>query len=195
MTRHVSDAAAKMIAQFEGGQSPDGRFRPYRDAVGVWTIGYGHTHGVSSASRPLSKQEALQLLRLDLDTKYAPPVNALGLPLSQNQFDATVSAVYNLGPGILESRSSFGHELRAKHWQRAADALLLYDHAGGRQLPGLTARRKAERALFLSQPVNLKLNRWKHALAILRADAKKHGWTQAARIRARRLKDLIGKGN
>lgn len=195
MTRYVSPKAAAMIAQFEGGQSSDGLFHPYRDVVGVWTIGYGHTHGVSAASKPLTKAQALALLTQDLNQVYAPPVNALGLPLNQNQFDATVSAVYNLGPGILDANRTFGAELRARHWQKAADALLLYDHAGSQRLPGLTIRRKAERALFLSKPVNLKLRRWQHSLFRLRADAKKHGWSQAARVRARRLKALIARSN
>src|SRR5690349_16517946 len=122
MTLHVSDKAAKMIAQFEGGQGHDGLFHPYQDVVHVWTIGYGHTKGVSASSKPLTKAQALALLRNDLDHEYAPSVNALGLPLNQNQFDATVSAVYNLGPGILSDSSSFGHALRRRQWKAAADA-------------------------------------------------------------------------
>lgn len=145
IVKKISAAGVKMIAGFEGYESA-----PYTDSVGVWTIGYGHTEGVSSRSKPLTQAQARALLQHDLDKTYAPPVTALGLPLNQHQFDALVSAVYNLGPGILSSSSTLGKALRARNWKLAADALLLYDHAGGRVLPGLRTRREAERKLFLS---------------------------------------------
>lgn len=148
-----SAACARMIAGFEGGQSADGRFYPYWDAAGgVWTIGYGHTEGVSSRSHSLSRPEATALLQRDLDRKYAPFVARLHLPLNQNQFDALTSAVYNLGPGVLGTNSTLGAALHRRDWHAAAKAFLLYDHAGGHALPGLTARRRAESRLF-STPV------------------------------------------
>lgn len=146
----VSEAGTELIAGFEGGQGKDGMFHPYRDAVGVWTIGYGHTTGVSARSEALTKTQALALLHEDLNRVYAPPVAHLHLPLNQHQFDALVSFVYNLGPGVLASGTSIGRALRAREWKVAADAMLLYDRAGGRVLPGLLSRRQAERKLFLS---------------------------------------------
>lgn len=146
----VSKAGAAFIAGFEGFRSG-----PYRDAVGVWTIGYGHTAGVRNTSPHITRAEGRKLLRDDLDRKYAPPVVALAkrlkLKLSQNQFDALVSAVYNLGPGILDQGRTMGDALRSKNRRRIADAFLVYDKAGSppRALPGLTRRRKAERSLFL----------------------------------------------
>lgn len=156
--RRVSPAGAHLIADFEGGQSSDGLFHPYQDAVKVWTIGYGHTAGVSASSKPLTKPQALALLRRDLNRVYAPPVRklakALGLKLNQNQFDALVSAVYNLGPGILDRGRTMGDALRTKDIHRIGDAFLVYDKAKRPDgqviaLAGLTRRRKAERALFL----------------------------------------------
>jgi GH24 family phage-related lysozyme (muramidase) len=141
----VSQAGVDLIASFEGCI-----LHPYQDSVGVWTIGYGHTEGVHSGTRPLvSKRAAMNLLRSDLDKKYAPPVFRLGLPLNQNQIDALVSVSYNLGPGILEPSHTLGAALRDHRWHDAADAILLYDKAGGQRLAGLTRRRQAERALFL----------------------------------------------
>lgn len=115
----------------------------------MWTIGYGHTKGVSPASRPLSEAQASELLQQDLDEHYAPAVTGLGIPLNQNQFDALVSFVYNCGPGAISATTTIGRELRAQRWPAAADALLMWDKAGGRPIAGLTRRRRAERALFL----------------------------------------------
>jgi lysozyme len=146
----ISPAGTHLIASFEGFRS-----KPYRDAVGVWTIGYGHTAGVTASSKPLTEPQALALLRRDLNRRYAPPVaktaKAIGLRLNQHQFDALVSAVYNLGPGILDRGRTLGDALRSKNRHRIADAFLVYDKAGSppRALPGLTRRRRAERDLFL----------------------------------------------
>jgi lysozyme len=143
----VGPAGVALIKEFEG--FPHGG-KPYRDMVGVWTIGYGHTEGVSSSSAPLTQRQASELLRKDLDKKYAPAVVALKLPLSQHQFDALVSFVYNCGPGAVGSKMHIGRELRAQHWAAAADCLLEWDKAGGKSVLGLTRRRKAERAMFLA---------------------------------------------
>lgn len=140
----VSQVGVSLIKGFEGFSS-----KPYRDAVGVWTIGYGHTEGVSAASRPLTEPQAADLLKHDLDSKYAPFVNALQLPLTQNQFDALVSFVYNVGPGGISQNTGVGRALRAHDWGAAANKLLEWDKAGGQTLLGLKRRREAERALFL----------------------------------------------
>jgi lysozyme len=152
----ASENCAKFIADFEGGQSRDGLFHPYWDSLGgVWTIGYGHTEGVTRNSRPLTKAQALKLLRDDLNKKYAPAVDQqlhayhVRKLLSQNAFDALVSLAYNLGAGILGPSHTIGQALEKHDLRAAADAFLLYDHAGGRKVAGLTRRRKAERALFL----------------------------------------------
>lgn len=150
----ASAKALEFIAAFEGGQSKDGMFRPYRDPVGVWTIGYGHTTGVTAATKPITKGRALSLLRVDVNATYAPPVaraaRAAGLKLKQHEFDALVSFVYNLGPGVLDPGRSMGDAIARKNRNHIADAFLLYDKAGTppRPLPGLTRRRAAEARLF-----------------------------------------------
>jgi GH24 family phage-related lysozyme (muramidase) len=143
----VSGAGVTLIKEFEG--FPHGG-RPYRDIVGVWTIGYGHTEAVSAGSKRLTEHQASELLRQDLDKRYAVAVNALPVPFNQHQFDALVSFVYNCGPRAISSEMKVGRELRAKHWSAAADALLAWDKAGGVPVAGLTRRRKAERAMFLA---------------------------------------------
>ncbi|WP_196807282.1 lysozyme [Candidatus Solirubrobacter pratensis] len=141
----VSDSGVALIKRFEGFVD-----HPYRDAVGVWTIGYGHTSGVGPNSKNITEKQATALLKTDLNHKYAPPVAALHLPLSQHQFDALVSFVYNCGPGAIDRDTGVGRALRSHDWKGAANHLLDWDMAGSRVLPGLTSRREAERKLFLS---------------------------------------------
>jgi GH24 family phage-related lysozyme (muramidase) len=146
----LSARGANLIATFEGFRSC-----PYRDAVGVWTIGFGSTRGVGPNSRCMSRAEALERMMREVDATYGAAINRLGLPLNQNQFDALTSFVYNVGPGGVAASTTVGKRLRARDWDGAANALLAWDKAGGRTLLGLTRRRQAERALFLSKS-NLK---------------------------------------
>lgn len=143
--------AAPFIAEFEGGQSRDGKFHAYRDPVGVVTIGYGETQDVRLGD-VWSARKARRRLRKALAERYAPHIDKLRLPLKPRMYAAVLSAIYNLGPGVLAADRSLGRDLRAHHWHQAADTFLLYDKAGSppRALPGLTRRRKAERKLFLS---------------------------------------------
>lgn len=149
----LSNAGMALIKQFEGFRSA-----PYRDAVGVPTIGYGNTYyldgrKVSMSDKPLTKDEAHQL-KMDITNRdFAPAVRkALAsskVAITQNMFDACVSLAYNIGVGGF-ARSSVVRHLNAGNKQAAADAFLLWNKAGGKVLKGLDNRRRAERALFLS---------------------------------------------
>jgi GH24 family phage-related lysozyme (muramidase) len=143
----LSQAGAHLIESFEGFVP-----HPYRDAVGVWTIGFGSTKGVGPNSPRVTIAEAEARLMREVDAEYGAVINALGLPLSQYQFDALVSFVYNVGTGGVSASTQVGRALRARNWQAAADHLLDWDKAGGRRLAGLTRRRHAERDLFLRTP-------------------------------------------
>ena len=145
---NVSAAGIALIKEFEG--FPNGG-RPYRDPVGVWTIGYGHTAGVGPNSPRLTERAASRLLEQDLSRTYERYVEALPMAaaLNQHQFDALVSFVFNLGPGAIGADTGIGRALRGRDWRRAADEMLRWNRAGGRVLAGLTRRRQAERALFL----------------------------------------------
>jgi GH24 family phage-related lysozyme (muramidase) len=196
---NISSSGVQLIADFEGYSS-----RPYRDSVGVWTIGFGHTEGVGPGSRALTRSQAESLLRRDLDKKYAPYVAKLKLPLNQNQFDALVSFVYNLGPGYIYRGHTMGDALARHDWKAAANAFLIYDFAGGRRLLGLTRRRRAERELFLSPSASptsdrdaLKIAKWTAELNQIRRYIRRHGghWTNhpIRWARAKRLKAAIAR--
>lgn len=139
----LSDAGASLIAEFEGFRS-----KPYRDAVGVWTIGYGSTKGVGPNTPAVTPAQALARLEREVDETYGRAIVNLHVPLNQNQFDALVSFVYNVGPGGVASSTTVGKLLRAHEWRSVPVALMAWNKAGGNVLPGLTRRRRAEGALF-----------------------------------------------
>ncbi len=144
----VSRSGIALVASFEGFRS-----HPYRDPIGIWTRGFGETQGIHARSRPVTRAQALAQLRRRIDADYLAPVlryaKTCGLTLTQQQADALASFAYNLGPGIFQRGTSLGDAMRSRNHRRIADALLLYDKAGGRALPGLTRRRRAERSLYL----------------------------------------------
>jgi len=136
MTQTINDAGLKLIESFEGL-----RLTAYQDSVGVWTIGYGHTRGVKQG-QTITQQQAEAFLQQDLGVAEGD-VNGHGLTLTDNQFAALVSFTFNLGGGNLNKVLKNGLDA-------VADRILLFDHAGGKQLKGLTRRRTAERALYLT---------------------------------------------
>ena len=149
----LSDRGARMIGDFEGW-----RARPYNDAVGHCTIGYGHLIHFGNCTSAdfakwgtLSHAEGVKLLKRDAD-RFEKCVNALPVKLNQNQFDSLVSFTFNVGCGGIGPDTGIGRALRRKQWRVAANELLEWNKAGGRVLEGLTRRRREERELFLTPP-------------------------------------------
>ena len=137
----TSDNGINLIASFEGC-----KLTAYKDAVGVWTIGYGHTSGVKSG-QTITQNQAIEFLKSDVAI-FENAVNSaitnkvIKFTVNQNQFDALVSFAFNLGGGriktLCENRSA----------EEVANAILLYNKAGGKVLAGLTKRRQKEKELF-----------------------------------------------
>lgn len=143
---NISAAGLELIESFEGFRADR-----YNDGTGVETIGYGTTAAdVDPLPEHVTQAQAQQFLATELFEKYEPAVNALGLRLNQNQYDALCSFVYNLGPGILGPQHTIGALLRAHDLTGAANALLLYDDPGTSVTAGLESRRELERKLFLT---------------------------------------------
>lgn len=141
----ISDAGVALIAKFEGC-----RLDAYKCPAGKWTIGYGHTGDVNEGDTLPSKAAALKLLKQDVK-RYGDIVNdcvnggLICFTPTQNQFDALTSFCYNCGKKNLETL------VRNRDAATVAAKMLLYNKGGGRELPGLTKRRKAERKLFLKK--------------------------------------------
>lgn len=143
----ISEAGLDLIRHFEGL-----RLNAYQDSVNVWTIGYGHTGKDVKAGKKIDIFDAEILLKKDVE-KFETAVNdAVTVPLTQGQFDALVSFCFNLGAGTL-LKSTLLKRLNAGNYEGASGQFVLFVHAGGRELPGLVARREAEQALFLGVQV------------------------------------------
>ncbi|ATZ95309.1 lysozyme [Dickeya fangzhongdai] len=144
----ISNNGIALIKEFEGC-----RLSAYQDSVGVWTIGYGWTQAVDGkpvrAGMQIDQATAERLLRCGV-VQYEQAVNQLAkVKLTQGQFDALVSFAYNLGIRSL-STSTLLKKLNAGDIAGAADEFPKWNKAGSQVLPGLVARRAAEREMFLS---------------------------------------------
>lgn len=131
-----------LIKTFEGY-----RENAYLDPVGIWTIGYGHTGGVKEGDT-VTEAGADALLQQDLKAAENT-VNATGLKLSQLQFDALVSLVYNIGSGNFNS-STLLKQLResTKPRPELETWWKVWDKAKGKTLKGLQRRREAEYIMY-----------------------------------------------
>lgn len=144
----TSEKGIELIASHEGLQ-----LKAYKCPAGVWTIGYGHTRGVKQGD-VITKAQALEFLKEDVkDAENA--VNKHLLNLNQNQFDALVSFVFNVGAGNFQSSTLLKKakvnpndktiSAEFEKWNKARDAagtLIV--------LMGLARRRKEESEWYFS---------------------------------------------
>lgn len=114
----------------------------------VWTIGYGHTHTTKQGMK-ITEAQAEKLLYRDLAWAEDTVNDLVKVPLTQNQFDALVSFVFNVGAGAF-SKSTLLRFLNTGDYTNAAAQFLRWNKQKGRVLNGLTKRRDDERRLFLS---------------------------------------------
>lgn len=135
----TSDNGIKLIEQFEGC-----KLTAYKDSVGIWTIGYGHTRGVTGGMK-ITKAQADSYLKQDVSTAESA-VNSYNsiYNFTQNQFDALVSFAFNCGAGNLKTLLQNGR----RSLKEVGEKIPLYSKAGGRTLAGLARRRAAEQAIF-----------------------------------------------
>ena len=137
----ISKKGIELLTHFEGLE-----LEAYQDSVGVWTIGYGHTKGVVSGMT-ITKSQAKDMLQTEL-IEYQGYINDIvKVQLSQNQFDALVCWVYNLGPTNLRS-STLLKVLNQRDKLLAPEQIRRWNKAGGKVLKGLVRRREAEALLF-----------------------------------------------
>jgi len=166
----LSEAGANLMHQYEGY-----RTKPYLCPAHIWTIGYGHVLYQEQIRLPVvrvegkdtpmirkemplkpednrvwTKEEIEKLFADDVASfergvlRLAPAV--LG---RQGAFDACVSFAFNAGLGNFQ-RSTIRMKANRREWEAAAEAFMQWTKGGGKELPGLVKRRKAEKALFLT---------------------------------------------
>jgi lysozyme len=144
---HPSQNCLDLIKRSEGL-----RLTPYLDLAGYWTVGYGHK--LTSAelagdakTRNITASDALLLLIDDADWAAEQVARIVHVPLAQGHLDALTDFVFNLGAGRLAG-STLLKLLNAGDYAAAGQGLLKWDMAAGVHQPGLTARRKAELAMW-----------------------------------------------
>lgn len=141
----VSDALVQFIENWEGWVAT-----PYTDSGGTWTIGFGHTFKPPwTGPNPMTREQGEAMLKSDL-ASYINSVKSIfsDFTLTQNQFDAMVDFVYNLGAGALRG-STLESDIRN---HASSDKLKAdfeeYSHVHGQVLAGLVHRRDGEWAMF-----------------------------------------------
>lgn len=144
-----------LIFEFETGGNLKKYLTAYQDSVGVWTIGIGSTYYENNArvkkGDKISEERARELFTSILPIYENAVSGTIKKALTQNQFDALVSLVYNIG-GTAFAKSTIARKININ----PLDASIAYEFsrwnkAGGRVLAGLTRRRKAESDLYFSK--------------------------------------------
>jgi len=152
---NASENCFRLIEGSEGCE-----LKAYPCPSGIPTIGYGHTSGVRLGMTCTPAQASVWLSE---DVRYAEELvhSHVTSPLDQNQFDALVSIIFNVGPGAKGVKdgiiflasgqpSTLLRKLNAGDYAGAAEEFPKWCHgAGGTLLAGLVTRRARERALFL----------------------------------------------
>lgn len=148
------DIAAELCRRFEGFRS-----KPYLCPARVPTIGYGSTYypdgrKVTLQDPPVDEPAANAMLLHELEHVYAPGVArmcpglwAMARGGDVGKFNAIVDFAYNLGVGRLQT-STLRRRINAGDWPASIEELNRWTRGGGKVLPGLVARRKAECAFF-----------------------------------------------
>ena len=139
------ELAAELCRRYEGY-----RAKPYLCPAGVPTIGYGSTYyadkrKVTLEDSPMEEGAARALLMVELEHTYLPGVlrNCPVLATNERRCNAIVDYAYNLGVGRLQT-STLKRKINAQDWDGVQEQLMLWTKGGGKVLPGLVARRKAE---------------------------------------------------
>ncbi|MDO4827375.1 MAG: lysozyme [Bacteroidia bacterium] len=140
----ASEKAYSLIRQSEGL-----RLTAYRCSAGVWTVGYGHTIGVTEGMT-ISIEQAEKYLRQDIGTAESI-VNAECSNLRQCQFDALVSFVFNVGGGNFRKSTLLMKVKVNPDDNSIMDEFLRWVYAKGKVLSGLQKRRLAEMKLYFSE--------------------------------------------
>lgn len=143
----ISANGLKFIGNHEGL-----RLTAYPDpATGAapWTVGYGHTGPEVVPGYTVTPEKALEDLQSDSDWAARAVTQEVMVSLSQNQFDALCSLIFNIGMRNFQ-HSTLLRLLNQGQYEQAAQQFLVWNKAAGKVMPGLVARRADEKALFLT---------------------------------------------
>ena len=112
----------------------------------VWTNGYGHTQFVKEGDT-CTEEQALEWLKQDCEWAEDCINNSVRVPLAQNEFDALVSLVFNIGCGAFKA-STMLRLLNARDYEGAKSQFARWNRQNHKELAGLTRRRATEERMF-----------------------------------------------
>ena len=147
----VPKTAVELAKRFEGfhrvSKVDPERAHPYVCPAGYWTIGYGHLCEPTHA--PVTETEAEVYLARDLQTALAATLRYCPVLATEpeERLSAIVDFTFNLGAGRLQT-STLRRRINQRDWAAATQELWRWIYGGGKVLPGLVARRKAEISLL-----------------------------------------------
>ncbi len=170
--RKISSTGLALIKQWEGL-----RLRAYQDAIGMWTIGYGHT---STAGKPfvhkgmiITEKQAEEILSQDLRQFENTVEKNVTVSLTDEQFAALVSFCYNVGTAAF-CKSTLLKKLNNGEYEAVPAELQKWTKAGGKRLHGLVHRRAAEAGLWAKGAYvssNYQTVETKESMGFLKAEA------------------------
>jgi GH24 family phage-related lysozyme (muramidase) len=142
----ISEAGLSLIKSFEGCV-----LTAYLDAVGIWTVGYGHTGPSVHRGLTITQKLAEDILAQDVRRFELGVLNNVKVNLNQNEFDALVSFSFNVGVNALKNSTLLRLLNYGADRSIVAAEFLRWNKGGDKVLEGLTRRRQAEKALFLQK--------------------------------------------
>ena len=137
-----TNKATSLVMSCEGD-----KLTSYKDSNGINTIGYGHTGSFATLGNVITQAQAETLLSGDLAITDHELAALVKVPTNQNQWDALVCFVYNIGSGHFKSSTCYA-KLNAGDYKGAAEHILDWNKAGGAICKGLVTRRAKEKLLF-----------------------------------------------
>lgn len=147
----VPQAAIELAKRFEGFQrvakSDPGRAQPYICPAGFWTIGYGHL--CAPTHPPITEEEGEVYMANDLQTALVATLRYCPVLATEpeGRLAAIVDFTFNLGAGRLQT-STLRRRINQREWAAAGQELRRWVYGGGKVLPGLITRRRAEAQLL-----------------------------------------------
>ncbi len=133
----ISERGLTLIKEFESFCST-----AYTCPAGVLTIGFGHTLGVKPGDR-VTLKEANALLKSDLKSVESAIAKHVKVSLTQNQFDALCSLIFNIGVGAF-SKSTLLKILNTGNYSKVPEQFMRWNKVNKKPVAGLTRRRAAE---------------------------------------------------
>ena len=141
----ISEEGLKHITHWEGL-----RLEKYKDSAGLWTIGVGHLikEGEEFPDK-ITPGQAMLILDEDLDIAEDTVNKYVKVDINQNQFDALVSLVFNIGGGSFR-RSTLLKKINSYEWLEVPAQFIKWRKAGGKVIKGLIRRRLSEASMFMN---------------------------------------------